>query len=147
MVRVAREAAGWLAAVVAVIAGIGLLYLLRHAQPLAFGPRLRGALPLQQLAGGARQPLGRLAAAWLPAGLAAGIVLAHLSRLRTWVRIGLLALLATALLVASGAASDAIAISDPVGPHLLPQLSRDGIWLAVALLSAGSLAVSALRRR
>src|SRR4051794_5622523 len=57
---------GTIVAVVgAVVAGTGWLYLLRHTSVLAVGPSFRGALPLQQLAGGSAQPLGRMAAAWI----------------------------------------------------------------------------------
>ena len=143
----ARSAAGWMIATVSVVAGVGLTYLLRDAAVLDFGPRVKGALPLQQLAGGESQPLARLAIAWLCAGAVAGLALATLTRSRTLPRTVGLALLAATLLLLAGAASDAVAVSEPLGPHLIPQLSRAGIWVADTLLVSGSLAVALILGR
>lgn len=125
--------------VLAVVAGIGALYLLRGAAALGLGPLVPGALPLQQLAGGAAQPLARMALAWLPAGLVAGLALAWIARLGAAARTLLATLTGAALLLLGGAASDAIALSDPLGPHLVPQLSRAGTWVAVALFAGAAL--------
>jgi hypothetical protein len=54
-----RAAIGVVIAAIAVIAGVGWLYLLRDAGLLGVGPRVRDALPLQQLAGDDGQPLLR----------------------------------------------------------------------------------------
>jgi hypothetical protein len=122
-----------------VLAATGWLYLLRDVGGLAAGPRIAGALPLQQLAGGDAQPLSRVVLAWLPAGMVAGLLVAWLTHLRAASRALLVAVVAAALLVGAGAAQDAIAISDPVGPHISPQLHRAGNWAAVVLLVIGSL--------
>ncbi len=144
--KAARSCAGWLVAIASVVAGVGLTYLLRHSSLLDFGPRVNGALPLQQLAGGETQPLARMAVAWLGAGSVAGFALASLARSRIALRMLALAAIAAFLLLLAGAASDAVAISDPLGPHLVPQLSRAGTWVAVALFSAGALGVQLVLR-
>jgi hypothetical protein len=138
----ARSAAGWMIATASVVAGVGLTYLLRGAAVLDFGPRVGGALPLQQLAGGETQPLARMAVAWLCAGGVAGLALAALTRWRIVTRTVGLALLAAGLLLSAGAVSDAVAVSDSLGPHLAPQFSRAGTWVADALLVAGALAAA-----
>jgi hypothetical protein len=143
----ARSVAGWLIATASVVAGVGLTYLLRQKGMLGFGPQVPGALPLQQLAGGESQPLARMAIAWLCAGGVAGLGLANLARSGILIRTIALAIVVAALLLLSGAVSDAVAISDPIGPHLAPQLSRTGTWVAVALFLAGSLVASMALRR
>jgi hypothetical protein len=125
--------------VLAVVAGVGWLYLLRGVGALDIGPNVAGALPLQQLAGGAAQPLLRLVVAWVPAGLVAGLALRSGTHLSPAGRAVLLALLAWVLLVLAGAASDAAAISASVQSHLPDQLTRAGTWVAVALMSVGVL--------
>src|SRR5436190_24149657 len=80
--RFARGGAVVAVVLAAVAGGIGWLYALRHVGLLKAGPRLADALPLQRLAGGAAQPLARVVAAWLPAGLAAGVGVGLVSRLR-----------------------------------------------------------------
>jgi hypothetical protein len=129
-----RVTVAGLIALGALIAGVGALYLMRGISLLAIGPDVRGALPLQQLAGGEAQPLFRMVLAWVPAGFVAGLAFAALTGLSPFARTASLA----ALLLA-GAAADAIAITDPLGPHLLPQLARVGTWTAVALFAVGSL--------
>ena len=142
-----RSVAGWLMATASVFAGVGLAYLLRGAGGLALGPRVAGALPLQQLAGGESQPLLRLAVAWLCAGAVAGLALASLTRSRLATRTTGAAVLAWVLLLAAGAVADAVAISDPIGPHIAPQLSRAGTWIATGLFCAAVLAVGIATRR
>jgi hypothetical protein len=123
----------------AILGGTGWLYLLRDVGVLNAGPRVRGALPLQQLAGGDAQPLLRVALAWLPAGVVAGLALARLTRLGAAGRAAVVAVTAAVLLAAAGAAEDAAAISDPIPSHLSAQLGRPGNWAAVVLLVMGSL--------
>jgi hypothetical protein len=135
--RVLKAAAGWLIAVAALFAGAGELYLIRAAG-LGIGPKVHGALPLEQLAGQDAQPLLHLAIAWVPAGFVAGLALASLTRLGTVARTVSLAALAAVVLLLTGALSDAIAVNDPLSPHIVPQLSRDGTWVAVTLFAAGS---------
>lgn len=130
--------------VAVLLAGTGWLYLLQRAGLLAVGPRVAGALPLQQLADGAAQPLARLALAWVPAGLVAGLALrAGRDRLSVG-RLVALTVVCELLLMAVGAASDAASISGPPGEHLRPQLTRAGTHVAVGLILAGALMV---RRR
>jgi hypothetical protein len=127
--------------VLAVCAGMGWLYLLREAGALDAGPRLSGALPLEQLARGDDQPLLRVAVAWLPAGVAAGLALAWATR---WGRAGrALAVGAIGFLVlyVTGAVSDAIAVNESVTSKLGDQFSHGGIWVEVALLVIGSLTI------
>jgi hypothetical protein len=131
--------------VLAIFAGTGWLYLLRGLGGLAVGPHIAGALPLQQLAGDADQPLLRVVLAWLPAGIVAGVALAKLTRLGVLARTGLVFVVSAALLVLAGATSDAVSISDPFATHLGPQAGRTGTWVAVALMVIGSLLVAAPR--
>jgi hypothetical protein len=80
-----------------------------------------------------------VAVAWLPAGLAAGILLASLTRLSRAGRAAAVAAIAWPVLFLAGAFSDAIALNERVGPHLGPQLTRAGTWVAVGLMVIGSL--------
>jgi hypothetical protein len=143
----ARSLFGWLIAIASVFAGVGLTYLLRGAGLLALGPNVGGALPLQQLASGESQPLLRMAVAWLAAGAVAGTALEAFTRSRLAARTVGVALIGWALLVVAGAASDAVAVTGAIGPHLVPQLSRTGTWVATAFLSAGALAQGLAIRR
>lgn len=119
-------------------AGVGWLYLLFQAAVLPVGPRLAGALPLQQLASSDAQPLLRLVAAWLPAGVAAGVLVPGLGRVGRTILVGVVS---AAVLIAAGAVSDAVALNERVVPHLGPQLGRAGTWVAVGLMVIGSLPV------
>jgi hypothetical protein len=132
--------------VVAVLAGIGWLYLLRDSGVLAAGPALPEALPLQRLAGDAAQPLGRMAAAWLPTGLVAGALLARAGFARRELRSALLFAGAAALLIVLSGVSDAVTESDPLGSHMGAQPGRAAIWTAAALLALGA-AIPRGRRR
>jgi hypothetical protein len=122
----------------AVAAGTGWLYLLRSWHVLGAGPRVPGSLELERLAAGDAQPLLRLVAAWVPAGIAAGLVLRALVRVRG----GVLALGAGAgalvLLMALGAVSDAVENSETVGRHVAAQPGRAGPWAAAALVVIGA---------
>jgi hypothetical protein len=123
-----------------VAAGIGWLYLLRGAGALAAGPSVRGALPLQQLAGDDGQPLLRLLAAWLPAGALAGAVVGGR---RGWVVVGAVAWLALAV---TGAVSDATAISGSVWEHVVPQAWRPGTWAAAGIMALGAWGTTRVRQ-
>ena len=86
-----------------------------------------------------------MVAAWLPAGIAAGVVLSATTRMNEPARLGLLGTLTAVLLVGSGAVADAAAISDSVGKHIAPQLGRSGLgrrsclwWSELPLLPAWS---------
>ena len=144
LLGVIRSIGGWLMALAALFAGIGELYLIRDAA-LGIGPEVHRALPLEQLAGKDAQSLLHLVIAWVPAGFVAGLALASLTRLGSVARTISLAALAAAVLLLAGALSDSIAVNDPLSPHLVPQLSRAGIWVAVALFAAGSACAGLVR--
>lgn len=119
-------------------AGIGWLYLLRHAGSLSEGPRIGEALPLQRLAGGDAQPLARLVVAWLPAGLISGVVLAAAGFRRRAGRATLMFATTLVLLLALGAAADAVTASESLQAHLTAQPQRVATWLAAALAALGA---------
>ena len=129
------------------VCGVGLLYLLRRLGALDVGPRLADALPLERLARADAQPLARMAAAWLAAGLSAGMALTALTRLRTSACALAAAGLGLVLLTAAGAASDAVESSERLLPDVPPQLHQPGLLAAVAFLAAGALAGAAARAR
>lgn len=142
-----RGAAAALTLVLVVAGGVGWLYLLRRVHALHVGPGLAGALPLERLAGHDRQPLLRVAVAWLPAGLVAGLALVRLTALRRGAR-GVVAGAGTfVVLVLVGGVSDAVTESDPVGPHLRAQPHHAALWVAAALVAAGALIVPSRRAR
>ena len=130
----------------AVAGGIGWLYALRHAGALRIGPHLKDALPLQRLAGGAAQPLGRMVVAWLPAGLAAGIGVGLVSRLRRPARGLLVFVLALAMVLAVTAASDSLTHNEPLRHHLREQPHRAATWVAAGLMALGALLVPMMGR-
>jgi hypothetical protein len=123
--------------VVAVACGIGWLYLLRAAGALRYGPEVSGALPLQQLDRSDALPLARVVAAWIPAGAAAGLALRR-AGLGVLPRVVLTAGLATVLLIAAGAVSDAATVSGAIPTHVTGQLTRAGTWVAVGLMTLGA---------
>lgn len=124
--------------VVSVAAGVGWLYLLRGTGALDAGPRLHEALPLERLAGHDTQPMLRLVAAWLPAGVCCGIALGAATRLGAVGR----ALVAGAggfiVIVLSAASSDAVTESQKVAPHLSIQPHRLATWVAATCLALGA---------
>jgi hypothetical protein len=146
MTRVARPAAALLVALAVTAAGIGWLDLLRRSGSLADGPRLREALPLQRLAGSAAQPLARVVAAWLPAGLAGGAALYFAGIRRRAVRAAVLGGLSFVLLLAAGASSDAVTASETLRGHVAAQPHRPAIWLAAGLVALGAAVPGRLRR-
>jgi hypothetical protein len=124
--------------VVVTLAGVGWLYLLRAAHLPGIGPHLREALPLQRHAGSDAQSLGRVLAAWLPAGVVAGVALRALGVRPRLLRAVTAGLPCAALLLLFGAAADAITETDPLGAHLGAQLGRLAIWLAAAFVALGA---------
>jgi hypothetical protein len=141
-----RAGAVVLVVLAAVAAGIGWLYALRHVGLLRIGPRLADALPLQRLAGGAAQPLGRMVAAWLPAGLVAGIGIGLVSRLRRPARGLAVFVLAFALVLAASAASDSLTHNEPLRHHLHEQPHRAAAWVAAGLMALGAVLAPVIGR-
>lgn len=141
-----RAVAVVLVVVGATAAGVGWLYVLRKSGVLDAGPRLAEALPLQRLAGGATQPVGRLVVAWLPTGLAAGIGLGLVSRLRRVGRAVAVFAIGLAVLLAAGAASDAVTSSEPIRRHLREQPHRAAIWVAAGLMALGAVVAPVIGR-
>lgn len=140
--RALRAAAAALVVVAVTAAALGWLDVLRRAGVLhGSGPRLHEALALQRLAGGAAQPLGRFALAWLPAGIAGGALLALIGMRRRIPRGALLFCGCAGLLLAFGAVADAVTASEPLSAHLSAQPGRLSIWAAAALAGIGGLAV------
>lgn len=137
----------WAAVPASIVAAVGWLYVLLDAPAVAVGPRVAGALPLQQLAGNAAQPLLALAIVWIPAGAVAALALAAGTGLGRGRRAVACAVVGWVTLVLVGAVSDAAAISESVASHLPAQLSRAGTWVAVLLMAAGALLVGAAPRR
>lgn len=121
---------------VAALAGFGWLYVLHRGNALGAGPVVPEALPLQRLAGGAGQPLSRLVLAWLPAGVVAGLALRAAGFGRARAPFVFAACLV--LLMAMGAAADAVTASEPLARHLAPQLHRPATWSAAALIAIGA---------
>lgn len=146
---VALGAARGLGAVLVIVAitlaATGWLDLLRRSGLLRAGPFLHEALPLQRLAGNGAQPLVRVIAAWLPAGLAGGAVLYMLGLRSRLARAAVVFAGCALLLLALGALADAISESDPIGMHVSEQPGRVVIWVAAALAAAGAAVVG--RRR
>ena len=130
----------------AIVGGVGWLYLIRDVHVLAHGPKVSGALPLEELASKGSQPLLRMAVAWLPAGFAGGLALALGTRLRAVsvaVSTGVLALL---ILGTTTAASEAVSHNETFVSYVRPALHRSGLWTAIAFTVIGSiLAVAAAR--
>jgi hypothetical protein len=138
--RLVRAGAAGLVVVAVTAAALGWLDVMRRAGTLhGAGPKLREALALQRLAGGAAQPLGRIALAWLPAGVAGGALLALVGMRRRIPRGALLFCGCAALLLALDAAADAITASEPLSAHLAAQPGRLSIWAAAALVGLGGL--------
>ncbi|HSD80849.1 MAG TPA: hypothetical protein VLB47_09310 [Solirubrobacteraceae bacterium] len=133
-----RALAAVAACVAATVAAVGWLYLLRDVRGLAAGPRVRGALPLERLARHEAQPLLRVLAAWVPAALAAGVVLAWVTRLGGAGRAAVAAGTAFAVLFATGVASDAITASNPPGLYVASQLQHPALWLGTVVMAAGA---------
>jgi hypothetical protein len=138
--RTLAAAGGWTVTALSVVAGLGLLYLVRSASVLGAGPRVAGALPLEKLAHADAQPLLRMAAAWLPAGVVAGLGLRRLGRLSRGISAAVAGATAAVLLTLSAAGSDAVENSESVAPHLLGELGAPALAVAVTFLVVGAYA-------
>jgi hypothetical protein len=144
--HVARAAAIVLIVLAAVAAGIGWLYALRHIGALRVGPRLADALPLQRLAGGSAQPLGRMVVAWVPAGLVAGFGIAFVSRLSRVARGVVVFVLALALILAATVMSDSLTHNEPIRTQLHNEPHRAAAWVAAGLMALGALLAPVIGR-
>jgi enterochelin esterase-like enzyme len=133
--------AGALILLASMLAGFGLLYRLRGLHWGNAGLPIGDSLPLLQLAGFASQPLARIAAAWLLAGVVFGLALIRVRPLR---RAAVAATLGTLLLLfASDAAfalarnlrlADVLSTRDPgTGPWWEGMLFALGAWLPHSL--------------
>jgi hypothetical protein len=127
-----------LVVLVAVAAGTGWLYLMRSWHVLGIGPGVHGSLELERLAAGDAQPLLRLAAAWVPAGIAAGLVLRTLVPVRGAVLALGAGAFALVLVMTLGAVSNAVENSETVGRHIAAQPGRAGPWVAAGLVVIGA---------
>lgn len=136
-----------LSAILVAPAGLGLLYLLRGSTSMTWGPSTSGALPLQQLAGHAAQPLGRVLLAFGAAGIAAGLVIGAGSRVRAQPAGMLTALVSLGVLVLGGAAADAVADSIALGPRVAPQLAHAGPWVSAAVIALAASSTARVLRR
>jgi hypothetical protein len=127
-----------LLSVVALCAGVGWLYLLRDLGALAIGPKLSGALPLEELASRGAQPLLRMILAWLPAGFTIGLAFAICTRFRAVAVAVSAGLLALFVLGSTTAASEAVSRNERLSEHVWPALAQPGVWAAVAIVVTGS---------
>jgi hypothetical protein len=143
--RVTRALAAVGVCVLACVAAVGWLYLLRDSPALRAGPPVTGALPLQRLAHQEAQPLLRFLLAWAPAGLAAGLALAWLARLGATASAAVAGAVAFVVLFATGAFADAVTANEAVAPHVASQPGHAAPWLAAAVMAviAGLVAESA----
>ncbi len=132
--RGARGAAMAVALLVALLAGWGWLYALRGLGWLGSGPEVHDALPLLQLAGFDIQPLPRVVAAWLPAGVVAGVALLRLSRPR---RALLAGLVGTAVLLIASQAAFALTRNLRLSDVLWSRAPGWGPWLEGLLFAVG----------
>lgn len=137
--QVLRPVGAVLASALIVAGGVGWLNVLGGVPLLDAGPPIPGALPLQRLAGNEAQPLARVLVAWIGAGLVMGAVLAAAGRTGRLIRATVAALTGGVTLVVLGALQDSITTSEPLLGHVPPQLTREGLWVAVTVLTACAL--------
>jgi hypothetical protein len=116
-------------------AGVGWLYLLRDTGALRAGPALHDALALDRLAGRDAQPLLRVIAAFVPAGLFVGLALRALTRLGRTARALLAGVPAYVLLGVIGTASDAVTRSAPAARYVGAQPMRAAVLVPALVLA------------
>ena len=117
------------------LSGFGLLYGLRGLHWLAVGPRVGDALPLLQLAGYDGQPLARVAAAWLAAGLIFGLALIQVSSRRLVLTTSVVGVL---LLLFASDAAYALADNLRLSHVLWVRAPAVGPWFEGLLFAVGS---------
>jgi hypothetical protein len=125
---------------VAIVCGLGWLYLFHVHHVLAAGPDIPRALALKQLALVDAQPLVRVIGAWALSGLGTGLALAVVARKRPGRTVAAFVTGMTLLLIVTGAASDALANNELVARHLSAQISRPALWIALAAVLACAVA-------
>ena len=145
-VHLARAAAIVLVVFASVAAGIGWLYVLRHAAFLRIGPRFADALPLQRLAGGSGQPLGRLVVAWLPAGIVAGLGIGLVSGLHRAARGVVVSVLALAFVLGATLVSDSLTHNESIRSQIHNEPHRAAAWVAAGLMALGALLTPVIGR-
>ncbi len=131
----AGAVAGAAALLVCALAGVGLLYGLRGLHWFTIGPSIPDSLPLLQLAGFDGQPLVRVIAAWLPAGIILGLALV---RIAPPTRLIAAALLGAVVILFASDASYALARNLRLAPVLVDRAPGAGAWLEALLLAAGA---------
>ena len=127
-------------------AGLGWLYLLRDRGALRVGPVLPDALALERLAGRDGQPLLRVLAAFVPAGLFVALALRALTGLGRAGRALAAGLPAGVLLIVIGTASDAVTRSVAALPQLAAQPGRAAVLVPALVLALCAYAVPDPRR-
>jgi hypothetical protein len=129
------------------VAGVGWLYVLRDVRAFEVGPALPDALALERLAGTDAQPLLRVLAAFVPAGLAVAVALRAATELGRARRAVVAGVPAYALLIVAGTASDAVTRSQPAARYVAAQPTRAAAWLPALILVICAYAVPAPRPR
>lgn len=137
----ARAALAAATVLIATAAGLGWLYLLRDSDLLAAGPVLRDALALDRLAGGDAQPLLRVLAAFVPAGVFAGLALRALTPLGRTARALVAALPAYVLMGVIGTASDAVTRSEPAARYVAAQPLRAAVLVPALVVGVCAYAI------
>jgi hypothetical protein len=137
--------AGVLLLLLSLLAGFGLLYVLRGLRWFAVGPRIADSLPLLRLAGFDGQPLVRVAAAWLPAGMIFGLALIHVKSLRLVIITSVFA----ALLLLLFASDVVLALAENLRLSHVLWTSAPGVgpWVEVLLFIVGSVVPVSIARR
>lgn len=138
----ARGAGAGLVVVVALVAAVGWLYVLRGTRSFVAGPNVNDSLPLLQLAGFDAQPLLRVAVAFLPAGIVAGVALRRFGRIS---RAMIAAVLGAALLLFASQVSFALARNLRLGDVVWSRGPGLGPGLEAALFGIGCLLPAQLR--
>jgi hypothetical protein len=123
------------------VAGLGLVYLLRDAHIGRVGPDVGGSLPLESLAGDDAQPLVRVALAWLAVGLVAGALFVAFTRTPRVLTLVVTALIAGVVLVVNVGVSISIENNESLTTHLSRGFHEAGPWVALALLVMGAAVV------
>jgi hypothetical protein len=137
-VRLGDLAGAVLLGLLAPVAGVGLLYLLRGAHIAGTGSHIRGALPLESLAGDDAQPLARVALAWLPVGLVTGALFAVFTRTPRLLTLVVAMVIAGVVLVVNVGVSISIENNESLTKHLHRGFDVAGPWVSLSLLVIGS---------